>query len=247
MHVHDSRNVSSGFTLVEIAMVIVAVGILVGGVVAAASIKRNAEVLDYIKSFKQYEASAIKFKELYGELPGDIRNPQSVLTDCSTLPCTRGGNGNSFVSDDLSEYATTDTTQERFVFWNHLYKAGLITGIRGENNVNFDAGQPSAQRGGGFRIFGHTSDTAGAWQKTAGMNHFLGVTAIGGDDYHPWGDNKMPCFLTQRIDSKVDDGIPLWGFVQTGAMCPNGSGDTSTYRTDLAGVTSGTIYWYAKF
>jgi prepilin-type N-terminal cleavage/methylation domain-containing protein len=80
----------AGFTLVEMAIVLVIVGLLLAGVLNARSIIRNAQVQDQIKALNDFAVATQQFKERYGMWPGDYSNSANI----AGLTCGNGdGNG----------------------------------------------------------------------------------------------------------------------------------------------------------
>jgi prepilin-type N-terminal cleavage/methylation domain-containing protein len=130
-----------GFSLVELAIVLVILGLLVGGVLSGRSLIRASELRTITTQQQQYVTAAHSFKEKYFYLPGDMPNatqlwgPSSdcTMADSGTLTCN--GNGDGFVR---SLFSPNDTlggmipmilgNDERYRFWQHLANARLIEG-----------------------------------------------------------------------------------------------------------------------
>jgi prepilin-type N-terminal cleavage/methylation domain-containing protein len=195
----DSQRTNSGFTFVEVAMVMIIIGLLIGGVFGSIRLRENAQTMDIIKQLTLYEASAIKFKELYGELPGDIRDPTARLNNCNAAPCDRAGNGDAVVagSAGFNQGSARTTLQigEAFVFWNHLLSAGLISGIRGTDDFIYGQGQPGFDIGGGLIVAGNAP--------LRFLTSRLPEPRASGDI------NFIPCRIVSNIDIKLDDGRPF--------------------------------------
>ncbi len=116
----------SGFTLVELSIVLVILGLLVGGVLAGQSLIRSAELRAITTEKNNYVIALNAFKEKYMALPGDMANAYAFWgTDCGTDSTTAStgcnGDGNGLINnyDAISEGAKA---------WEHLSRAGLIEG-----------------------------------------------------------------------------------------------------------------------
>mgnify|MGYP003491276646 CR=1 FL=1 len=82
---------NQGFTLVEISIVLVIIGLILGGILNAQSVIRNAQTKDSIKALNDMSAAARQFFDRYGMWPGDFSNAVA-----SGLVCA---NGESFALD----------------------------------------------------------------------------------------------------------------------------------------------------
>lgn len=214
--IHNSSK-QSGFTLVEISLVMIGIGILISIVIGGARIRENAQVADIIKSLVLYESSAIKFKEIYGELPGDLRDPQARLTNCNAVPCTRAGNGDGALDSTTLWNQGIVNTDERFVFWNHLLLSGLISGFKGNDIVGFGEGQPAADVGGGYLIyylagltyfnFGYNIEKSRHVISLSNAPDAAGMIMTG-------FNHQLRVSMAEKIDKKMDDGLASYGRIQ---------------------------------
>ena len=101
----------AGFTLVEIAVVMVIIGILIGGVLKGQAMIQNAKVKRVIKQADELRAVIMSFYDKYGAFPGDENNANIPPGD------TVNGNGNGLMA-----------WNERFDLFTDLMEAGLISG-----------------------------------------------------------------------------------------------------------------------
>ncbi|MBI1326530.1 MAG: prepilin-type N-terminal cleavage/methylation domain-containing protein [Alphaproteobacteria bacterium] len=130
---------NTGFTLVEIAIVIVIIGLLIGGVMKGQELIRSSAISAYISQLKEVETAVRFFKNKYGVLPGDMTNPDTLLPGCDgTAGCDQVGDGNTKINGagDASIFQVgagggpiASTGDERVFAWSHLAAAGLVGGV----------------------------------------------------------------------------------------------------------------------
>lgn len=128
-----------GFTLVEIAIVLVIIGLILGGILNAQSVIRNAQTKDSIKALTDISAAARQFNDRYGMWPGDYSNAVASLPG---LTCANG-NGNGQIGSNAESACATQ----------QLIRAGMLKGT---------AGSPLTVRGATFSVTGATAALTGA-------------------------------------------------------------------------------------
>ena len=101
-----------GFTLIEIAIVLVIIGLLLGGILQGQSLINSARVRNLISQEDGIKAAFYGFQDRYRALPGDF--VQIALIPGATQP----GNGNGQI----------EAGAESIAVWDHLSHAGFITG-----------------------------------------------------------------------------------------------------------------------
>lgn len=210
-------NRQSGFTLVELAVVMIIIGLLIGGVLKGQELIGNAQVASTITQVKAVDAATSTFRDMYAALPGDIANATVRLPNCGTVAACTNGDGNQILNAAPNAAPGTEA-QAYFV---HLSLADLVTGI--DPNGPADAwgtlfpGTPL--RGAGFTVASATLGTQLAAQN-AGARAGLYIT-IGAS---PAGAPAAALNPNQaaRIDQKIDDGVPASGGVRANAdACSN--------------------------
>jgi hypothetical protein len=242
-----SHRTNSGFTFVEIALVMIIISLLIGSVFGGIKLRENAETMDIIKQVTLFDNSAIKFREIYGELPGDISDPSAKLTNCNAAPCNRAGNGDGILDESLLLLEPFTTANERFTFWNHLLSAGLITGFDGSDALAFGTGGlPSSDVGGGY-VITYSSTSFFNWPYNMGRTyHLLILNSTINPGPYGWNAGMKSSALS-KIDTKIDDGLADWGKVQCGltGTCSTLSRTSSVYNTNLDGWTR--MFYATKF
>ena len=207
-----------GFTLVEVAILLVMVGLLIMGVMRAQQLILNARVRDFIAQQDEVERAVLAFEDRFRALPGDYASASADI-DCKPVACLNG-NGNGRV-----EPATGGAIHEDILAWQHLSAAGFLradykmldSGVASPTPDN----TPSSRFGGYFQIafdsnWGHTGNTIERHNIKTG--------------------NYVPAAVLAEVDRKIDDGLPGAGRFQfstyAGAGDPPPVGGTANGCTD---------------
>ena len=211
-----------GFSLVELSIVLVILGLLTGGILAGQSLIRAAELRSFNTEITRYITAMGSFRDKYFALPGDMPNAtkfwpaaHGTPANCKTTSnasATCDGDGNGMVQQ------SAPGSYEPFRFWQHLALAGLIEGSYigvGANSIT-DYSQPGTNgprgrlEGVGYFAVHEGSAYVGDTYRFDGeyKNHFR----IGKDDGSGWNNNAFikPEELW-NVDTKMDDGRPALG------------------------------------
>ncbi len=213
-------NGQQGFTLIEIAIVLVIIGLLLGGVLKGQELINTARVRALNNSVDGVTAAWFSFQDRYRAFPGDYLAARAAVN----LPgAPGGGDGNGRVG---VTGASTDAPAERGLVWLHLEAAGYITG--GYDGSAVAAGTeytcsvvtcPDNGFGTGMSIFHGAeiqSSTVAAHELISGQG--------------------IPVEVIAELDRKVDDGLPNTGLMQSGndaaytSTCVTGTGATDNYN-----------------
>lgn len=213
-----------GFSLVELSIVLVIVGLLVGGILAGQSLIRASELRSVNADFTRYLTAVSAFRDKYFGLPGDISNATAFWgkdnTNCTadtgttTTPGTCNGNANSRVDG----VASASVTSENFQFWNQLAQAGIIEGTYsglsgsggGRDSVpgtNVPRGRFGGLSAIGIEWLGSVSGDTWRWNGSYGNIMYAGNKGTGSPP-------EIIAFKTEEawnIDTKMDDGNPAYG------------------------------------
>lgn len=219
---------SLAFSLVELSIVLVILGLLTGGILAGQSLIRAAELRSASTEMQRYKTAVMSFRDRYFALPGDFNKAVDFWTslggDGSNATCqnlsatgapTCNGNGNGQI--DVSVVVN----DERYRAWQHLANAGLIEGsytgksgsgglyhmIGGSNVPASKVGTNSyhIMNGGPGRVIpDSTYNFGGNW----GLGDEVRATDSAG--------TYIPIFAPEEmwnIDTKMDDGRPGYGII----------------------------------
>jgi len=121
----NSRKNESGFTLIEIAIVLVIIGLLLGGVLQGQQLIENSRVKGATNDFNGLAAGVFSYQDRYGRLPGD--DPGAVSARGDSWPGANMGNGNGIVADGANVFAPA-ATEETAIFFSNLRSSGFIAG-----------------------------------------------------------------------------------------------------------------------
>ncbi len=116
----DPRN--SGFTLIEMAIVLVIVGLLIGGVLAGQQLIQSARVRNLISQQDGVKAAFFGFQDRYRALPGDYSRGQPEH-QLRRLPCFNGDGNGRIEAPSIRRHF-----HEEILAWSHLAAAGFING-----------------------------------------------------------------------------------------------------------------------
>lgn len=239
---------SDGFTLVEISIVMMIIGLLIGGTFGGMRLVENMQVNKTVQDLKSIESAALTFKDTYGRLPGDFVNPSTRLPNCTDAPCATGGNGNRILGTAGvgSQTEVLTPTSEKFTFWSHLQAADLLSlGIKNTIDMNFGEGQPAAAIGGGIR-FNQYRQGVVTPLKTCNCHNVriadVPIAATNAED--PNLVNPFKCEIARQMDSKIDDTLPRAGKLIANVSCLANAGDETSGYGDLTNLT-GIAYYFA--
>lgn len=218
----------NAFSLIELSVVLVILGLLTGGILAGQSLVAAAKLRSVTTELAAFQTATHSFEDKYFGLPGDLMDAtaywgaaHATLATCfttvGTAPETCNGNGDGIIVHDAG---AADTRSEGYMFWQHLSNAGMIEGAfngmsgdgGGEDNVELVNVPKSKYRGGGWNI-DDGNPTAGDSERYA-LNYGKHVLEFGGKQNN--GDNDLALLTPEEaweIDSKIDDGRPGLGKV----------------------------------
>lgn len=125
---------NQGFTLIELAIVIVIIGLIIGGVMAGEALMRSAQIQNTVNDYNAWTTAVRTFQLKYNSIPGDMVNATDYWPQASSCPGTKNTsptptdmtcNGNG---DEKIDNGSLTLNNETYLFWQHLANAGLIRG-----------------------------------------------------------------------------------------------------------------------
>jgi prepilin-type N-terminal cleavage/methylation domain-containing protein len=192
----QKKKTEAGFTLVEIAIVLVIIGLLLGGILKGQEMITQAKIKNVINDFNGITAAVTSYQDRYRALPGDDQN----ATTRWTVQAPASGNGNGIVAGLYNANGQSGTAgapgaaEESNLFWQHLRIAGFVPG-------------PTQGLGSGTPPPNATGGILGVETGVNGTNG-LGFTSL------IVCTTNLPDKIAIAVDTQMDDGTPSGGQVR---------------------------------
>jgi prepilin-type N-terminal cleavage/methylation domain-containing protein len=211
------KSQQSGFTLVEIAIVLVIIGLLLGGILKGQELINSAKVKNLANDFRVIPTYIYAFQDKFKALPGDDSAATAHMNGC-TAPCANG-NGNGVINGNWNSLTATD---ESWQFWAHVRNANLAAGpTTWAGTTLADPYVPKNAVGGQIGISSATTGAGGAVQIT-GMTGTYQVCSAG-----------VLGKFAKQLDVQMDDGQTDTGsmrVVADGAAVPTAAVATAAIQ-----------------
>ena len=219
-------NKQAGFTLIELAIVLVIIGLLLGGVLRGQELINSAKVKNMARDFQNVQVYIYGYQDKYKALPGDDAASVAHLGATAT-PGSTGTLGNGVIQ---GKWDTPNNGDESCVFWQHVRLAGLAPGSTVVNCAAGNTYQPRNADGGVIGVQSVTGFTDVNILPTAG-----GMSGA----YVVCSDGILGKFAKQ-LDTTLDDGVGDTGSVRIqvqGGAATNGVNapvDSTPYTVCMA-------------
>lgn len=244
-----------GFSLVELSIVLVILGLLTGGILAGQSLIRASELRAIASDAQQYYTSIVTFRDKYMALPGDMTKATSfwgTMTNCGvaspsgTGTQTCNGNGDGLI--DLPSAASR--TGENHALRQHLAAAGLVngsyngisgSGSAGDSDPGINVPSSSIGNSAGFSVRNMGTQSGALTYYFNGS--YMNSIAFGRCDASECFEGVISPEEMWGIDTKIDDGKPGVGYVVTRPVHVSGhpncvTGDNTQFATATYQLTS---------
>jgi prepilin-type N-terminal cleavage/methylation domain-containing protein len=176
-----------GFTLVELAIVLVIIGLLLGAILKGQELIQNAKYKRLVNDLQGLEAAVYTYYDRYKAYPGD--DPKAADRWASLYSNIVSGNGDGLISGSP---ASDNNTYESVQAWRHLRAAGIIPGDPNEDTVTRPSNPYGGRYGLSYRNFGTT------------YANYIFV-------------DNLPVDVARRLDEDLDDGKYNTGSIQANA------------------------------
>jgi prepilin-type N-terminal cleavage/methylation domain-containing protein len=182
-----------GFTLVEIAIVLVIIGLLMGGVLKGQELINSAKVKNLANDFRSMSSFVYAYQDRFRALPGDDANVANHVTGGTAATTPAATLANARINGNWN---STTQTDESYLFWQHVRLAGLATGNPTVGGAEYI---PRNAEGGAIGITGDAILTAPTTPWPA--NFYICSTGIQGR-------------FARQLDTTLDDGNTSTGTVR---------------------------------
>ncbi len=210
-------NKQCGFTLVEIAIVLVIIGLLLGGVLKGQELITAARVRNLADQTAGVQAAYYGFIDRYRAVPGDMLPLQACGAIGNEVPnCPNpgvGGNGNGTIDPALDG---AGVWAEAAAAWAHMAAAGFLQGryagtATAATYATAAAPTPAAPTNpwNGFLLLGRTAD-------------YMNTTAGQPPRLHLIMGRNVPVNIMRELDVKVDDSLPQSGILRSAPTAATG-------------------------
>lgn len=185
------KRMQKGFTLVEIAIVLVIIGLLLGGILKGQEMINQAKIKNVVADFSGISAAYYGYQDRYRAIPGD---DPGAAARWAAAPAAVSGSGDGVVGGDynVTGAAPAGVTGESRRWWDHLRRAGFVAGTGDQQPFNAVTGLLGVQNGGGT----------------------VGPTSMGGFGSLIVCSAGLPDKIAIAVDTQMDDGSAITGTVR---------------------------------
>ena len=163
------RSQQSGFTLVEIAIVLVIIGLLLGGILKGQELINSAKVKNLANDFRVIPTYVYAYQDKFKSLPGDDATAATHVTGATNATTPAGVQGNGVINGNWNSATNTDESR---LFWQHVRLSNLAAGPTDPTDASYT---PKNAVGGSLGI----SSATAAQLQISGMSGTYQVCSAG--------------------------------------------------------------------
>ncbi len=221
---------TKGFSLVELAIVLVIIGLITGGILTGQDLIRASELNSVMTDVNKYKTAVNTFKLKYNGVPGDIANATAYWGTASGGCPSGTGTGTQTCNGDND--GVIEWAGESIRAWQHLANAGLVpgsyTGSYTANTAIIGTNIAASKISSAGFTFTSNADAFAYVNTIKNRLHFGSLT--GTTDIYTYG-NALTTSEANSIDTKYDDGLPVVGLIRSGHApgCSSSTAVSATY------------------
>ena len=190
------KSQQSGFTLVEIAIVLVIIGLLLGGILKGQELINSAKAKSFAQDFRTIQTALYGFQDRFKALPGDFGGARLTSAISGATQPTAADMNNGQIN---GAWNATGATDESCVFWQHLRLSGFLAG---PTVVDCAAGTEYIQKNADSGRIGISSTML-----ITGMTGSFNICSSG-----------ITGKLAKQLDTQLDDGTTTTGSVRVSLL-----------------------------
>lgn len=196
-------NNKKGFSLIELSIVLIIIGLLIAGITGGASLIKSAELRSVMSEIRNYQTAINAYYTATGSLPGTSTSSEMSFADTG------------YAWQNLFDEGITDSAPEN--------------GTSSASNITSDNGMTSRVKGG-YYVLGHNANMGqnviflvSGTEDPAGLTGTASSTTV----ENPSITRKDAKFLDDKMDNGVIDSGKVWSFSSTGGSCAYSTTDTT--------------------
>jgi len=209
------KHKQTGFTLVEIAIVLVIIGLLLGGILKGQEMITQARIKNVVNDFNGITAAYFSYQDRYKAVPGDDPNASGRWS--GSLNGSSDGRIGGLYGDTppgtFAQANVTATGGESLNFWWHLRLSGFVAG-------------PTAGQGAWSQPTNAVGGVVGV--QTNAITNLTGIVMCSAN---------VPDKVASAVDTQIDDQRSNAGTMMAYTMA-----GTDTAATDVTSKTAATTY-----
>ncbi|ACT47209.1 prepilin-type N-terminal cleavage/methylation domain-containing protein [Methylotenera mobilis] len=216
------KRTQAGFTLIELAIVLVIIGLLLGGVLKGQELINSAKVKNMASDFKNTQVYIYGYQDKYRALPGDDANPTAHVGSTALKAATGTGDGVISGAWDGGAGGTAPAT-ESGIFWQHVRLAGLAPGPTTGTDASYYPTNADGGRIGVQSVSNFNSLSTGPAGLTG--SYVICSAAVLGK-------------YAKQLDTALDDGETSTGSMRTYATAAGGWVTSNVATPTIADATT---------